>query len=347
MLHLFSPFTLKSVTFRNRVVMAPMCMYSADEQGFSTHFHKGHYESRALGGVGLVLLEATSVESRGRISINDLGIWHDDHISGLKEIVKRVHDQGSKAGIQLAHAGRKCGVLTEDIIGPSSINFDPENPSYQTPREMSHDDIRVVIQAFKEGARRANEAGFDVIEIHGAHGYLINAFLSPLSNKRNDRYGYQHMNGTLFLTELLQAVKEVWPLTKPIFLRISTEDYADGGNTPEILGEALRTAIAHEIDLINVSSGGVVLTRVPAYDGYQTKLAEQINRVVQLPVMAGGRIKSAEMADEIIRNKRAEMVFLGRQLLIDPYWTIKAAHALGHEIDYAPKQYERWKTSLK
>ena len=346
MLHLFSPFTLKSVTFRNRVVMAPMCMYSADEKGHTTDFHKMHYESRALGGVGLVLLEATSVESRGRISSNDLGIWHDDHISGLKEIVNRIHLQGVIAGIQLAHAGRKCGVLAEDIIGPSSIVFDSESPSYKTPREMTQEDIQEVIHAFKEGARRANAANFDVIEIHGAHGYLINAFLSPLSNKRTDLYGYHHLNGTLFLKELLQAIKEVWPLTKPIFLRVSAEDYADGGNTPQILGEALRTALSHEIDLINVSSGGVILTRVPAFDGYQIKLAEQINHVVHLPVMAGGRIKSPEMADEIIRNNRADMVFLGRQLLIDPYWTIKAAHQLGHEIPYAPKQYERWKTSL-
>lgn len=346
MVHLFSPLTLKSVTFRNRVVMAPMCMYSADANGFTTDFHKVHYETRAIGGVGLVLTEATSVESRGRISGNDLGIWHDNHVQGLKEIVASIHAHGSKAGVQLAHAGRKCNVLSEDVVGPSPITFDAENPAYKIPREMTHEDIKTVIHAFKEGARRANEAGFDVIEIHGAHGYLINSFLSPLTNKRTDAYGYASAHGTLLLSEIIQAITEVWPHSKPIFLRISAEDYAEDGNSPVLLGEALKSVISSYIDLINVSSGGVVLARVPAFDGYQIKFAEQIHAATQMPVMAGGRIKAPEMADEIIRNNRADMVYLGRQLLIDPYWTIKSSQRLGHEIDYAPKQYDRWKTSL-
>lgn len=346
MQHLFSPFTLKSVTFRNRVVMAPMCMYSADTEGFATEFHKNHYETRAIGGVGLILLEATSVESRGRISNNDLGIWKDEHLSGLKDIVKRIHHHGALAGIQLAHAGRKCGVLTEDVIGPSAINFDTESTSYKTPREMHQDDIKTVILSFKEAARRADEAGFDVIEIHGAHGYLINTFLSPLTNDRKDLYGYHHYSGTLFLKELLFAIKEVWPSSKPIFLRISAEDYVESGNTPDRIGEALNSVINDGIDLINVSSGGVVMARVPSFDGYQIKLAERIHQITHKPVMAGGRIKLAALADEIIRNQRADMVFLGRQLLIDPYWTINAAHQLKTEIEYAPKQYERWKTVL-
>lgn len=342
---LFTPFVIKGVTLRNRVVMAPMCMYSADEQGMVQPFHKIHYETRAMGGVSLVILEATAVEARGRISANDLGIWSDAHIDGLKEVVEGIHKHGALAGIQLAHAGRKCGVLSEDVIAPSPLNFDDNEPSLKMPREMTEEDIVDVIYAFAEGARRAKEAGFDIIELHGAHGYLINEFLSPLTNHRHDAFGYSDAYGTRFLKDILASVKQVWPEKSPIFLRVSAEDYADGGNTSEKISRALVELQGLGIDLINVSSGGVVPARIHTFDGYQTKFAEIIKERTQFPVMAGGRIKTPHMADEIIRNNRAELVFLGRQLLIDPYFALHAAEELKQEIDYTPEQYLRWNTS--
>lgn len=336
--HLFTPYKIKSITFKNRLVMAPMCMYSADTKGFANEWHYSHYETRADGGTGLILLEATSVEPRGRISENDLGIWDDAHVEGLREIVKRIHKKGGKAGIQLAHAGNKCGVLSEESISPSPLTFDPENGRYKSPKEMTQEDINEVITAFALGAKRAQEAGFDVIEIHGAHGYLINQFLSPISNIRKDDYG---LNGTLFLSELISEVKVYWPDDKPLFLRISATDYHEDGNTPESLSKALLS-IKNDIDLINVSSGGVLPSSVTSFEGYQVPLAEKVKQITELPVMAGGLIRSAKMADEIIRNQRADLVYLGRLLLTQPYWPILAAKELGAEIDYTPRQYKYW-----
>ncbi len=345
MTHLFTPLTIKSITFRNRLVMAPMCMYSADARGFVQPFHLMHYATRAIGGTALVILEATAVEPRGRISGNDLGIWDDAHIEGLKQIVDEIHRYGAKAGIQLAHAGRKCSVPTETIIAPSPIRFDTEDPQSKMPLEMNPVDIATVTDAFKEAARRAEAAGFDVIELHGAHGYLINTFLSPLTNHRTDDYGYSFDYGTKFLSDILDQVGAVWPKTKPIFLRVSSEDYAEGGNTPLKLSKALNVIKDLGIDVINVSSGGVVPASMTSFDGYQTKFAEVIKVQTDYTIMAGGRIKTSQMADEIIRNDRAELVFLGRQLLIDPYFVMHAAVELKQEIDYGPVQYERWKTS--
>ena len=343
--HLFTPIQIQSVEFRNRIVMAPMCMYSAEDNGFATPWHVTHYETRAVGGTGLVIIEATAVEPRGRISSADLGIWSDDHIEGLKNIVDAIHRHGAKAGIQLAHAGRKCGILTEAVIAPSPICFDDQEPTFQTPHEMTQNDIDAVVQAFTDGARRAEAAGFDVIELHGAHGYLINEFLSPLTNERQDRYGYATEQGTIILQDILKAVTQVWPNTKPIFLRVSAEDYVEGGNTSECISTALNRLKDKGIDVINVSSGGVVSARVPSYDGYQTRFAEIIKASTEYKIMSGGRIKTAQMADEIIRNDRADLVFIGRQLLIDPYFALHAAVDLKHELDYSPIQYDRWKTS--
>jgi len=343
MKHLFTPLSIKSVTLRNRIVMAPMCMYSADAFGFVQPFHLTHYAARAMGGTALVLLEATAVEPRGRISRNDLGIWDDAHIVGLKQIVDEIHRYGAKAGIQLAHAGRKCNVHSENSIAPSPISFDSEDPEFKMPLEMNPVDILTVTSAFKEAARRAEAAGFDVIELHGAHGYLINEFLSPLSNKRTDDYGYTFEYGTKFLKEILDQVGESWPKMKPIFLRVTSDDYAEGGNTPLKLSKALN--LIQGVDVIDVSSGGVVPTRVASYDGYQTKYAEIIKSQTDFMILSGGRIRSSQMADELIRNDRADLVFIGRQLLIDPNFVMHAAVELRQDIDYSPVQYERWKTS--
>ncbi len=342
MSHLFEPLTIKNLTLRNRIVMAPMCMYSADEVGNPTPFHLNHYETRAIGGTSLIILEATAVQPRGRISANDLGIWSDAHIEGLEKIVQGIHRHGALAGIQLAHAGRKCTVLSEDVFAPSAIPFDENDAQLKTPREMTEADINEVIDAFAKGAERALKAGFDVIEIHAAHGYLINEFLSPLTNQRTDHYGKQP---ELLLGNILKAIQSKWPVEKPIFVRVSAEDYVSGGNTSESISHLINKVKDLGIDVVNVSSGGVVPAGIKTYDGYQTKFAETIKQLTELPVMSGGRIKTAEMAEEMIRNNRADLVFLGRQLLIDPYFPLHAATTLKQEIDYAPVQYERWKTS--
>ena len=347
MSHLFESLKLGSLELRNRIVMAPMCMYSSDDTGTVKPFHIEHYATRAMGGVGLVIIEATAVEPRGRISAEDLGIWSDAHIEGLKTIVDAIHAHGAKAAIQLAHAGRKCGVLTDDVIAPSPVWYADIETGLKMPREMGQLDIDQTISAFREAARRAHEAGFDMIELHGAHGYLINQFISPLTNHRSDRYGFEaSVNGAAFLAEVLIAVHETWPSTKPLALRVSAADYVEGGNAATDVAKVINAVKHLGLDLIHVSSGGVAPARFPIYDGYQTKLAEIIKEKTGLLTITGGRIKTAHMADEIIRNQRADMVFLGRQLLIDPYFSLRAAQELKIEIDYEPIQYQRWKTSL-
>lgn len=347
MSHLFSTLNIGALELRNRIVMAPMCMYSSDDSGFVKPFHIDHYATRSMGGVGLVILEATAVEPRGRISAGDLGIWSDAHIDGLKQVVEAIHAHGGKAGIQLAHAGRKCGVLTDDVIAPSPVWYETLETGLKMPREMTTDDIQEVIYAFRDAAKRALAAGFDIIELHGAHGYLINQFISPLTNHRSDRYGIEaSVNGAAFLAEVLIAVHEVWPSNKPLALRVSAEDYAEGGNTSLDVAKVINAVKHLGLDVIHVSSGGVVPAKFPIFDGYQTKLAEIIKDKTGLLTVSGGRIKTAQMADEIIRNGRADLVFLGRQLLIDPYFALRAAQELKCEIDYEPIQYQRWKTSL-
>jgi len=253
--------------------MAPMCMYSSDDKGVIKDFHLVHYGARAIGGVGLIILEATAVEKRGRISANDLGIWSDEQIAPLGKLVDLIHKFGGKVGVQLGHAGRKCGVETEEAICPTSIAF---SEKYKTPLEMTKEDIRQTIKAFAKGAKRADKAGFDAIEIHGAHGYLINQFLSPLTNHREDQYGGSLENRSRFLKEIIQEIRQHWPKEKPVILRISAEEYHEDGNKCEDLGKIINLVKEYGIDLINVSSGGVVLTKVNTYPGYQLKLAEKI-----------------------------------------------------------------------
>lgn len=336
---LFSSYRVKNLELKNRIVMAPMCMYSADDEGNPGTWHYLHYGNRAVGGTGLIILEATAVESCGRISAKDLGIWDDSHIEKLSDIVKECKKHGTKMGIQLAHAGRKCEVNTEDIIAPSAIAF---NEQYKTPREMSLADIKRVIGSFKEAARRAKEAGFDIIEIHGAHGYLINEFLSPLTNKRTDEYGGSLQNRGRFLKEVIEAVREVWTKELPIILRISAEEYAKGGNNPNDLAEIINYVKEAGIDIVDVSSGAIVDAKIETYPGYQVKFAETIKEITNLPVIAGGLITSPLMAEEIIQNGRADLIFLGRELLRNPYWPLMAAKDLKDDIEW-PNQYSRSK----
>jgi NADPH2 dehydrogenase len=332
---LFSPYTIKDVTLKNRIVMAPMCMYSShNEDGKVTNWHYTHYVSRAVGQVGLIILEATAVTPQGRISPQDLGIWSDEHIEGLAKLVELMKEHGAATGIQIAHAGRKA-VIDGDIIAPSSLAF---NDKMKTPLEMSKQDIIETVNAFKKGVERAKKAGFDVIELHGAHGYLINEFLSPLSNKRQDEYGGSAENRYRFLREVIDEVKTVWE--GPLFVRVSAHDYHDDGLTPEDYVTYSRWMKEQGVDLIDVSSGAVVPASIHAYPGYQVKYAEKIKDGAQIPTGAVGLITSGIQAEEILQNDRSDLIFIARELLRDPYWPRTAAKELGFKLE-GPKQYER------
>ncbi|MBN8200386.1 MULTISPECIES: NADPH dehydrogenase NamA [Bacillaceae] len=332
---LFSPLTIKGITFKNRIVMAPMCMYSShNENGMVENWHRTHYTSRAVGQVGLIILEATAVTPQGRISPQDLGIWSDDHIAGLRELTGLMKEHGASAGIQLAHAGRKATVEGE-ILAPSAIAF---NEKMKTPKEMTKEEVSETVESFKRGAERAKKAGFEVIEIHAAHGYLINEFLSPLSNKRSDEYGGSAENRYRFLREVIEAVKTVWD--GPLFVRVSAHDYHDEGLTAEDYAEMGKWMKGQGVDLIDVSSGAVVPARINSYPGYQVKFSETIKEGANIQTGAVGLITSGLQAEEILQNGRADLIFIARELLRDPYWPRTAAKELGAAIE-PPKQYER------
>ncbi|MFS0863438.1 NADPH dehydrogenase NamA [Fredinandcohnia sp. 179-A 10B2 NHS] len=332
---LFSPYTIKNVTLKNRIVMAPMCMYSSHNQdGKVEDWHYTHYVSRAVGQVGLIMVEATAVTPQGRISPQDLGIWSDEHIPGLQKLVDMMKAHGSKTAIQIAHAGRKATVEGE-IVAPSAIAF---NENSKTPKELTIPEIEEIVQAFRDGAKRAKEAGFDIIEIHGAHGYLINEFLSPLSNKREDKYGGSYENRYRLLGEVIDAVKDVWE--GPLFVRVSAHDYTEGGLTPEDYVDYAKRMKEQGVDLIDVSSGAVVPARIDVYPGYQVGYAELIRNKAKIPTGAVGLITRGIQAEEILRNERADLIFIARELLRDPYWPRTAAKELGVSIE-GPVQYER------
>lgn len=335
MAKLFEPFTIRQTTFKNRIVQAPMCMYSSHQQdGKVEEWHKIHYATRAIGQVGLIIVEATAVHPQGRISAEDLGIWDDEQIAGLSEVVRLMQEHGAKTGIQLAHAGRKATVEGE-IFAPSPIPF---SDRYPTPKEMSIEQIQAFISDFKKAAIRAQKAGFDVIEIHAAHGYLINSFLSPLTNKRTDVYGGSAENRYKILSEVIDAVRSVWE--GPLFVRISAHDYAENGMTAEQYVEMVKWMKAQTVDLIDVSSGGVVLADIDVFPGYQVPFAEIIKKEANIETGTVGLITTGQQAEEILKNNRADLVFLGRELLRNPYFAYTAAKELNAEI-VAPKQYTR------
>ena len=324
---LFSPLTLRGITLANRLAVSPMCEYSSDD-GFANDWHLVHLGSRAVGGAGLVFTEATAVLPDGRISPEDLGIWKDEHISMLARIASFIRDHGSVAGMQLAHAGRKASTAVpwkggkpigvEDggwspVVAPSAIRF---AEGYQTPVTLDESGIRSLVSSFAAAARRALDAGFQVIEIHAAHGYLINEFLSPLSNTRTDVYGGSFENRTRFLREIVEAVRAVWPEGLPLFVRISATEWTQGGWDIEQSVELARTIAPLGVDLIDCSSGGnVPKVRVPLSPGYQVPLAERVRQDTGVPTGAVGLITSARQADEIVRSGKADLVFLARDEL--------------------------------
>lgn len=332
---LFSPYTVKGVTLKNRIVMSPMCMYSShNEDGQVEDWHMTHYVSRAVGQVGLIMVEATAVQPQGRISAQDLGIWSDEHVAGFKELNRQLKAHGSATAIQLAHAGRKATV-EGDIYAPSALAF---NDKMKTPVAMTQEDINETVEAFVAGATRAKEAGFDIIELHGAHGYLINEFLSPLTNKREDAYGGSTENRYRFLREIIEAVKAVW--SGPLFVRVSANDYHPEGLNAEDYVTYAAWMKEQGVDLVDVSSGAVVPAPIDVYPGYQVGFAETIKSGAGIDTGAVGLITSGLQAEEILRNGRADLIFVARELLRDPYWPRTAAKELGVEIE-APKQYER------
>lgn len=314
--------------------MAPMCMYSAQDDGMVTPFHLVHYATRAAGQVGLIILEATGVVPEGRISNKDLGIWDDAHIEGLSQLVEGMKAYGAKTGIQLAHAGRKATVDGE-IFAPSAISFSSD---YKTPIEMTEEDILYVIEAFKQAAVRATKAGFDVLEIHAAHGYLISEFLSPATNKRQDQYGGSQENRYRFLRQVIDAIRSVWD--GPLLVRVSAEDYAEDGTTMEDFIVFSRWMKSQGVDLVDVSTGGVVPAAIHIFPGYQVSHAEAIKHGANIPTGAVGLITTAVQAEEILQNNRADLIFLARVLLRDPYWSLHAAKELGEEVQ-PPVQYVR------
>jgi 2,4-dienoyl-CoA reductase-like NADH-dependent reductase (Old Yellow Enzyme family) len=335
--------TLRGLTLRNRIAMSPMCMYSAGHDGLATDWHLAHYLSRAVGGVGLILTEATAVEPRGRISENDLGLWDDAQIEPLARIVRLVRKAGAAIGVQLAHAGRKAfspakGVGPQQPVAPSAMPF---AEGWRVPAELGTDEIDGIVGLWRMAALRAETAGCDLIEIHGAHGYLAHQFLSPIANHRTDRYGGGLENRMRFLLRLAEAVRQVWPEEKPLLVRVSATDWAAGGLVPEEVVSIARELGMRGVDLVDCSSGGMVPTPPPSPGpGYQAPFAEKIRREAGVATGAVGLITAPELADEIVRNSRADLAFLGRELLRNPYWALHAARALGQAADW-PNQYER------
>ncbi len=334
--HLFSPLALRSLQARTRLWVSPMCQYSVlAEDGVATNWHLVHLGSRAVGGAGLVIVEATAVEARGRISAQDLGLWNDAQGEALAPIAAFMSEHGALPAIQLAHAGRKANVPGR--VAPSAAAYG----TMPTPQELSTTDLAAVREAFAAAARRALAAGFKVVEVHAAHGYLLHQFLSPLANRRTDEYGGSFENRIRFPLAVIAGVREVWPAALPIFVRISATDWTPGGWDLEQSVELARRFGQAGVDLIDVSSGGLAPEQqVQIGPGYQVPFAERIRRETGACVAAVGLIVKPEQADAIVREGRADAVLIARQALRDPYWPIHAAHELGHTVDI-PFQYRR------
>ncbi len=349
-MNLFDQMQIRDVVIANRISMAPMCTYSADN-GVANDWHVLHYGTRAVGGVGLICAEATAVIPEGRITPGDLGLWDDDQIPPLSRVTAVIRQHGAVAGIQLAHAGRKASTSRpwdgdhaletaqggwRPVVGPSPIPFDSDHP---VPTALDEAGIQRIIDAFRASASRALQAGFQVVQVHAAHGYLLHEFLSPLSNHREDAYGGTFENRTRLLRQVVDAIREVWPATNPLFVRLSITEWLDAGWSVADSVTLSRQLASQGVDLIDCSSGGNIAgVRPPLGPGFQTPLAVTIKRDAGVSTAAVGMITAPAQADHIVRTGQADMVSLGRELLRDPYWTLHAAKVLGQEARW-PKQY--------
>lgn len=350
---LFDPLTLRGITFPNRIGMSPMCQYSSVD-GLAQPWHHTHLVSRAVGGVGLIMAEATAVTPEGRITPHDAGLWSDDHIAPLRVINQQIRHYGAVAGVQLAHAGRKASTLRPwdgngvvpvgqggwQTIAPSPIAFG--GALTHIPREMTTADIQAVTAAFAQSAIRADQADYDVIELHAAHGYLLHSFLSPLTNQRTDAYGGSFLGRSRLMIEVTQAVRRVWPSHKPLFVRLSCTDWVEGGWTLAdsiMLAQHLKPA---GVDLIDCSSGGAIPNvSIPTVPHYQVGFAEAIRAQAHIATAAVGLITTAQQAEVIVQSEQADLVLLGRELLRQPYWPLHAAHELKANARRVPAPYER------
>ncbi|WP_019639619.1 NADH:flavin oxidoreductase/NADH oxidase [Paenibacillus fonticola] len=334
--HLFSPYQFKGLELKNRVVMPPMCQYSVENKdGIATDWHYLHYVSRAVGGAGFIIIEMTDVEPDGRISDYDLGLWSDEQIPALARIVEACHKYGAKVGIQIAHAGRKAEDTAEPVA-PSAIPFDKD---WKTPRALTTSEVKGMVEKFRQAVQRAVKAGFDAIEIHGAHGYLIHQFHSPLTNQRDDEYG---KDLTKFGREIIEAAKAEMPDDMPLIMRISAKEYVDGGYG---INESIQFAKHFQdagVDMFHISSGGEGpfgdSDKPGTHAAYQVPLAREIKASLDIPVIAVGRLEDPILANAVIGNEDADLVAIGRGMLRNPYWTLEAAAALKQEIT-VPKQY--------
>lgn len=348
--HLLNPVLFRGVEMRNRVAVSPMCQYSSID-GAATDWHLVHLGSRAVGGAGLVMVEATAVEPIGRISPEDMGIWDEKHVQAFRPIVSFINAQGAVPGIQIAHAGRKAstsrpweggGPLPAErawtVVGPSPIPFAEGHP---VPEELDHAGIKRITSLFVDAAKRAIGAGFRLIEIHSAHGYLLHSFLSPLCNQRSDEYGGSFENRIRFLLETTAAVRQVMPPDMPLFVRISCTDWAEGGWDIDDSVELSKRLRELGVDLIDCSSGAAVpYAKIPVGPGYQVPFAEKIRKEAGIATGAVGMITEPEQANEIITSGKADIVLLARQFLREPYWVQRAARELGGKADWPP-QYGR------
>ncbi|MGG4032431.1 NADH:flavin oxidoreductase/NADH oxidase [Paenibacillus cisolokensis] len=333
---LSTPFTLKNLRLKNRIVMPPMCQYSVTaKDGVPNEWHYVHYVSRAVGGAGLIIIEMTDVEPDGRISDYDLGLWSDEHVPAFRRIISECQKYGAKVGIQIAHAGRKA----EDAavpVGPSAIPF---GPGFKTPRALTTSEVKAMVGKFRDAARRAVEAGVDTIEIHGAHGYLIHQFHSPATNDRTDEYA----DYAKFGVEIIRAMKEVMPPDMPLLMRVSAVEYIDGGYGIDHIIEICRQYRDAGVDMFHVSSGGEgpAGKRKPGnYPGYQVPMAREIKQALGVPVIAVGMLDDPQLAGKTIASGDADLVAVGRGMLKDPYWAVHAIRAVDGETT-VPRQYER------
>ncbi|GEA80356.1 oxidoreductase [Cellulomonas uda] len=344
--HLFSPLTLRGTTFTNRAWLAPMCQYSSSD-GFPDDWHLVHLGARAAGGFGLLLTEASAVVPEGRISPQDAGLWSDEHAVAWRRVTDFVHARGARIGVQLAHAGRKASVHRPfghgsgsvppaeggwATVAPSALAF----PDLATPAAMTPDEVAAVPAAFAAAARRAVTAGFDVVEVHAAHGYLLHQFLSPLSNTRDDEWGGSPENRARLLVETVDAVRAVWPDDRPLLVRVSATDWTPGGLTVDDVAEVVRGLAGHGVDLVDVSSGGNAPASIPVEPGYQVPLARRVREVGGLPVAAVGLLDEPRLAEKVLAAGDADAVLLGRVALRDPSWPLRAAYELGERLDALP-----------
>lgn len=340
-MNFLSTFQVKNLALRNRIVLPPMCLYTAASDGMVTERHLVHYISRAIGGTGLIILEATGVQPNGRISGNCLGLWDDSQVDGLQNVVQGCQSEGAKIAIQLNHAGRKCTAepdKTDYTVSASALAFDE---SYRVPRGITKEEIAEVVASFAKAAERAGRAGFDAIEIHGAHGYLISSFLSPITNQRRDEYGGSLENRARLLLEVLKAVREVWPAEKALLLRLSATDCLPGGISLEETIQVIEMAKRY-IDIAHISSGGIAPAPIQVFPGYQVPLAEAVRKACGLPVIAVGRIRRVEMVEEILGNQRADLVALGKEQFRNPYWVTHNAWDCGMEYPWPDIYHEAY-----